>query len=64
VELRKQELREKISQGLSSLKRDEGVDGEEFLPATGTRREQPSGMKRFRLSPARDVAALFKMPAE
>jgi hypothetical protein len=31
MELRKQELRKKIAQGLDSLQRREGVDGDEFF---------------------------------
>ncbi|MFN7920095.1 MAG: type II toxin-antitoxin system ParD family antitoxin [Bryobacteraceae bacterium] len=31
MELRKQELRKKIARGLESLRRGEGVDGEEFF---------------------------------
>jgi antitoxin ParD1/3/4 len=31
MELRKQELRKKIAQGLSSLSRNEGVDGQDFF---------------------------------
>lgn len=31
MELRKQELRKKIAQGLDSLQRGEGVDGDEFF---------------------------------
>lgn len=32
MELRKQELREKIAQGLDSLQLGEGVDGDQFFP--------------------------------
>ncbi len=31
MELRKQELRKRIAQGLDSLRRSEGVDGDEFF---------------------------------
>ena len=31
MELRKQELRKKIAQGLGSLRRGEGIDGDEFF---------------------------------
>jgi antitoxin ParD1/3/4 len=31
VELRKQELRKKIAQGLGALRRGEGIDGDEFF---------------------------------
>ena len=31
IELRKQELRKRIAQGLDSLQRGEGVDGDEFF---------------------------------
>jgi antitoxin ParD1/3/4 len=31
LELRKQEIREKIAQGLDSLQRGQGVDGDEFF---------------------------------
>lgn len=31
MELRKQELRKRIAQGLDSLRRGEGVDGDEFF---------------------------------